>query len=90
MEGKRVKSRRKREPWNFDWVITVLTVLAIGIALYGLVFFSMHTRIDITKSDKGEINLIVDYDKDSDYNIPGKDLLPMAKEVWGVIKERLN
>lgn len=85
----RNQSRKKREFWNLDWLLTLFTFVIIGVSLYSLVFFAMHTRIDITKSEKGEINLIVDYDKDSDYNIPGKDIKPVIEEVWKILKERL-
>lgn len=83
------RSRRKRlHIWNLDILVVLATFGCVVYVLYNIVFFSVHTRIDITKSDKGEITLIVDYDKDSEVNIPGKDLLPMAKQVYEIVMER--
>lgn len=87
--GTAKRSRKKKfHLWNLDILIVSATIIAIAYALYIIAFATVHTRIDITKSDKGEISLIVDYDRESDVNVPGKDLKPMAEQVYEIVKER--
>lgn len=89
-ENKSVKSRKRNTFKNKDYLTIIFTIVFL-ISVFGyLTFVTVHTSIDLSKNDKGEISLSVEYNADNEVEIPGKDLLPMVKQVLDVVKNKLK
>ena len=89
MKTPRSRGKKRRKSFlNLDWIVCSLTILSIIVALYSLVFVTLHTNIDINKNEKGEISVSIDYNKDNVVEMPGKDIMPMVEELLKVIKNR--
>lgn len=90
VENNNVKSRKKNTFKNKDYLIIIFTAVFL-ISVFGyLAFITVHTNIDLSKNDKGEISLSVEYNPDNEVEIPGKDLLPMVEQVLDVVKKKLR
>lgn len=85
----RYKSRKKVMK-NYDGFVIGLTMLAI-ISICGLGIFAVtHTSIELNKNEKGEISLIIDYNKDKEVEAPGQEIMPMFNQVLGVVKDKIK
>lgn len=89
-DNSKIKSRKRNPFKNKDYFVIIFTIICL-ISIFGyLTFVTVHTNIDLSKNEKGEISLSVEYNVDNEVEIPGKDLLPMAKQVLNVVKKKLN
>lgn len=90
VENKSIKSRKKNTFRNMDYLVIIFTIVFL-ISIFGyFAYVTVHTSIDLSKNEKGEISFSVEYNADNEVEIPGKDLLPMAKQVLDIVKNKLK
>jgi hypothetical protein len=87
--SKKRSRKRSGESRGFDFLVALLTTCTIISILSYAVFMTVHTKIDLNKNEKGEISVIIDYDKENEVVTPGQNILPMLKEVLQVLKDRM-
>lgn len=85
--GRSRKSGKVSDKLNLDFFVTLFTLFIIGYVLYQAVFITIHTNIDLSKNEKGEISLIIDYNENNEVETPGQNIWPMVEEVLNALKK---